>query len=106
MNERDETRLRDMLGEIYRVQEFLEGEDQETFFQNMMLAYAVIRAITIVGEAANHISEQFQQEHPEIPWHNIVGMRNRIVHGYGSTDLKIVWEVATRNLPTLRLTLE
>ena len=56
MNERDETRLRDMRDEIYRVQEFLEGEEKETFFQNTMLAYAVIRAITIVGEAANHVS--------------------------------------------------
>jgi uncharacterized protein with HEPN domain len=40
-------------------------------FQNTMLAYAVVRAITIVGEAANHVSLEFQQAHPEIPWHNV-----------------------------------
>jgi uncharacterized protein with HEPN domain len=101
MNERDRTRLVDMLNEAYQIQEFLGGEDREALSQNTMLAYAVIRAITIVGEAANQTSLEFQLAYPEIPWHNIIGMRNRIVHGYSSVDLDIVWEVATRNLPTL-----
>jgi uncharacterized protein with HEPN domain len=101
MNERDRVRLQDMLAEARRVQEFLADKSHDELLQDTMLSYAVIRAIEIVGEAAAQTSSELQQRHPEIPWRNMIGMRNRIVHGYSSVDLNIVWEVATRNLPTL-----
>lgn len=101
MNERDRTRLYDMLIEAHRVQTFLAGKTRDDLFQDTLLAYAVVRAIEIVGEAAAQTSSEIHQLHPEIPWRNIIGMRNRIVHGYSSVDLNIVWEVATRNQPTL-----
>lgn len=101
MNERDRVRLQDMLAEAHRVQKFLTDKSHDDLLQDTMLSYAVIRAIEIVGEAAAQTSPELQQLHPEIPWRNIIGMRNRIVHGYSSVDLNIVWEVATRNLPTL-----
>jgi uncharacterized protein with HEPN domain len=106
MNERDRTRLEDMLAEAYRVQKFLENKTNDDLFQDTLLAYAVVRAVEIVGEAATQTSVELRQMHPEIPWRNIIGMRNRIVHGYSSLDLNIVWEVATRNLPTLTPLLE
>lgn len=106
MNEREHTRFLDMLTESQRVQEFLAGRQQEELFTDMLLAYAVVRAIGIVGEAASQVSPETRLAYPDVPWRNIIGMRNRIVHGYSSVDWNIVWEVATRNLPALMPILE
>lgn len=71
MNERDRTRLYDMLAEAHRVQKFLKGKTRDDLWQDTLLAYAVIRAIEIVGEAATQCSSEIRQLHPEIPWRNI-----------------------------------
>lgn len=57
--------------------------------------------IQTIGEAASRIAPELRDQHPEIPWKQIVGMRNRIVHDYMNIDADIVWEVVTRNIPTL-----
>ena len=71
-----------------------------------MLQFALVRALEIVGEAAARISEPTRTGHPEIPWTAIIGMRNRLVHGYFDVDLEIVWRTATESLPALIVTLE
>jgi len=61
-----------------------------------MLLFAVVRAIEVLGEAANRISEETHADHAEIPWKAIIGMRNRLIHGYFNINVQIVWETATR----------
>ena len=101
MNEFDETRLQDMLDETRHVAEFIEGHKRDDLDANLMLAYAVVRAIEVIGEAAGRVTEETRLQYPEVMWKNIVGMRNRIVHNYNNVNLDIVWQVASQNLPEL-----
>jgi uncharacterized protein with HEPN domain len=66
-----------------------------------MLLFAVVRAIEILGEAASRISPETQEAAPQVPWRAIVGMRNRLIHGYFETDPAIVWNTATTEIPAL-----
>ncbi len=101
MNEFDETRLRDMLDETRHVAQFIKGRTRSDLDTNMMLAYAVVRAIEVIGEAAARVTEETRQGLVNVEWKNIIGMRNRIVHNYNNVNLDIVWQVASHNLPEL-----
>jgi uncharacterized protein with HEPN domain len=70
------------------------------------LRLALAHLIQIIGEAANHLSDAFQISHPEIPWEDIIGMRNRIVHEYLGIDENLVWDTATQDLEELVQALE
>jgi uncharacterized protein with HEPN domain len=85
---------------------FTSGRTQDDLSADLMLQFALVRALEIVGEAAARVSEPTRTGHPEIPWTAIVGMRNRLVHGYFDVDLEIVWRAATKSLPALISTLE
>jgi uncharacterized protein with HEPN domain len=62
---------------------------------------ALTRRIEIVGEAANQLGESFRQQYSDIPWAQIIGMRNRLIHGYFTLDVQIVWHTATKDMPVL-----
>jgi uncharacterized protein with HEPN domain len=72
----------------------------------MLLGYAVVRAVEIVGEAASRISPETRAVYPQIRWLEIVGMRNRVVHEYSQVDYGIVWQVVKQDLPQLIAALE
>ena len=72
------------------------------FENSRMVQDAVIREIGILGEAARKISLSFQQAHPEIPWADIIGMRNVLIHDYFEVDVKEVWKTIRSDLPVLR----
>lgn len=95
-----------MLYEAQQARRFMSNKRRFDLDSDDLLAYAVVRAIEIVGEAAAHVSLETRMTYPQIPWHNIIGMRNRIVHKYNQVDLNIVWEVVDRNLPGLIVELE
>jgi uncharacterized protein with HEPN domain len=67
---------------------------------------AVIRSLEVIGEAASKISDDFQRDNPEIPWRQIVGMRNRLIHVYFDIDYKVVWQTMKSNIPSLLKMLE
>lgn len=67
-----------------------------------MMYYAIVKNIEIIGEAANMLTQTFQEQHPETPWKMVRGMRNYIVHEYFQIDDIVVWEVVKDNLPELR----
>ena len=102
MNERDLTRLRNMLDAAQKVQSYIDNKTRQSLdADDELLGYAVVRAIEIVGEAASKITPETRAEYPQIEWQNIIGMRNRIVHDYLRVDYDIVWQVVTVNLPEL-----
>jgi len=70
------------------------------------LTFALVRLLEIVGEAAKNISEETRQKHPQIPWREIAGTRNRLIHGYFDVDLDIIWQIMTYDLPSLISELE
>ena len=70
------------------------------------LGLAIIRCLEIVGEAASRVPEPIQKSHPGVPWAQIIGMRNRLVHGYDLVDYDIIWSTITEDLPPLIAQLE
>lgn len=77
-------------------------EGEHTFFTDEKTQDAVIRQISIIGEAASKLPSALKKKYPDIPWQKIVGMRNILVHEYSDVNLKRVWEVVDRDLPVLR----
>ena len=93
--------IKDIATAAERTVRFVRAVDFGGFTSNEEKQWAVFGQIVIMGEAANRLSQDFQTAHPEIPWHKIIGMRNRIVHAYDEIDWDIVWQVATRDVPQL-----
>lgn len=106
MNKNDLVRLRHMLDAAQTALTFAKDRSKSELETDQMFAFAVVRAIEIVGEAASNVSEETRQEYPDIAWKGIRGMRNRIIHGYFDIDYDIVWETVTLRLPDLILALE
>lgn len=85
---------------------FLQKQTRESLDKNRMLALSLVRLIEIVGEAATQVTREFQNLHPEIPWAQIVGMRNRLIHAYFDIDMDRVWKIVNDDLPPLVIKLE
>jgi uncharacterized protein with HEPN domain len=81
--------------------DFVSGLDKTAYEENEQLRLALIYIIQILGEAARQVSPEFKAAHPEISWHEIIGMRHRIVHDYMNVDEDVVWEVVWQDLPRL-----
>jgi uncharacterized protein with HEPN domain len=71
-----------------------------------MLLFAIVRAIEVIGEAASKVTAETQAASPGIPWASIVGMRNRLAHGYFEIDLDVVWKTVTEAVPPLHSSLK
>ena len=69
--------------------------------EQRLLQLALVRLVEIVGEAAGRVSKETQEHHPEIPWAQIVSMRNRLIHGYDFVDYDILWQTIEEDLPPL-----
>jgi len=98
---RDEAYLLDILLAARRACQFLEGVTWEEFLQSELHQNAVMRPLGIIGEAESRVSQETKDEYPEIPWHQMIGMRNRLVHEYFRVDLAAVWETVWTDLPPL-----
>jgi uncharacterized protein with HEPN domain len=106
MNEPDLVRLRHMLDAAKTAASFAAGKTRENLEDDLMLAFALVRAIEIVGEAAARIDKAEQQNYPQIPWKAITGMRNKIVHDYFDIDYDVVWDTVQLRIPELITQLE
>ncbi len=71
-----------------------------------MLVFALMKDVEILGEAASRISKDAQSSAPEIPWANIIGMRNRLIHAYFDINLDILWQTVSKDLPELAAALK
>ncbi|MEI6511878.1 MAG: HepT-like ribonuclease domain-containing protein [bacterium] len=99
--EDDIIRLRHMLDAAVETMEFIEGYARADLEKNAMLSRAITRDIEIIGEAAGKVSTETREHCPALPWESIVGMRNRLIHGYFNVDLDRVWDTVTVDLPIL-----
>jgi uncharacterized protein with HEPN domain len=98
---RDDAYLLDILIAARKVLRYAEGFSWESFQKDGRTQDAVMRNLQIIGEAVRKISDEFRDEHPEIPWGEILGMRNRLVHEYGRIQMEKVWETVVDDVPAL-----
>jgi uncharacterized protein with HEPN domain len=96
---RDDAFALDMLLAAKEIREFTGGVSWERFQTDRMMQHAVVRLIQIIGEASRKTSSEFRQAHSEIPWQEIIGMRNRVVHEYFRIIPDKIWEVFRRTSP-------
>ena len=94
--------LGDILDAINRIEEYTVRVGKESFLDNSMMQDAVMHQIEIIGEASNNISDEFQEEHPELPWMQMRAIRNKIVHDYREVNLEIIWDTVKNDLPILK----
>ena len=99
---REEVYLADLIEAADSIEFFLRNVERDAFLQDDLLRSPVLQKLTIIGEAAVRLPDEFHKRHPEIEWADIVGFRNIAVHSYFSIDWNIVWIAATRDAPTLR----
>ncbi len=99
----DDVTLRQMLVHIEETIALATGRTQEDLDSDRVFFLATLKLVEIVGEAASRVSDSFKAAHSEIPWRQIVGTRNRLVHGYDVVDLNILWEIVSVDFPSLAL---
>ncbi|HEX6977351.1 MAG TPA: DUF86 domain-containing protein [Patescibacteria group bacterium] len=94
--------LEDILTALSEIEEFVKGMSQKDFESDRKTMHAVVRNIEIIGEAARNLPEDFVNKHPELPIHEMITMRNRVVHEYFGIDLNILWQTIVGDLPQLK----
>lgn len=94
--------LEHILESIHNIEQFIEGFTKPMFLKNTEKQSAVIRQIEIIGEAVKNIPPSFREKYPHIPWKDIAGMRDKLLHQYFGVDISMVWKVCKENIPELK----
>lgn len=94
--------IQHIIENITDIESFSKGITQEEFFKDALRQNAIIRSIEVIGEAAKNLPSAFKKKHPAIPWKDITGMRDKLIHNYFGVDLKTVWKVVKEDLPKLK----
>ena len=102
MSKRDASLLlQDMRESMQKIARYVAGMDRAAFLADDKTVDAVVRNVEIIGEASKQMPEEFKTRYSQVPWQQMAGMRNRIVHDYAGVDLELVWDVVTKSLPVL-----
>jgi uncharacterized protein with HEPN domain len=95
-----------MLDHAKEASELVKDKTRADLDSDRLLNLALVRLLEIVGEAAHFVSKEDQARYVELPWAQIVALRNRLIHGYDSVDFDILWQIVTQDLPPLIAILE
>ena len=93
--------MRQMRDYVRRAHEMASGRSRADLVSDHMFELALTRLVEIIGEAATRVSLSTRKKHEQIPWADIVGMRNRLIHGYDMVDLDLLWGTVEIDLPSL-----
>jgi uncharacterized protein with HEPN domain len=102
----DKVRLRHMLDAAREAISFSSDKSRSALDSDRMLVLALVKDIEMIGEAASRVSEETQTAYSDIPWPELIGMRNRLIHAYFDINLDIVWQTVVEDLPALLSKLE
>jgi uncharacterized protein with HEPN domain len=94
--------LKDILEGISRIEEYKAGKTQREFLQDHLVQDAVMRRLEVIGEATKNIPEDMRANYPDVPWRQIAGLRDVLIHGYFGVNLGRVWLVVENDLPRLK----
>ena len=101
--EKDDTLyLQHVLDAINTIEEYLMDVNEENFKATRLLQDGTIRQIEIIGEAVKYVSKDIRKAYPDIPWQDIAGMRDKLIHHYFGVDIEKVWDTAQEDLPVLK----
>ena len=103
---KDKGRLEHIISAINNVLEYTNGISHDEMLANKILCHAVAYNVQIVGEAVYRLSTEFKENHNEIPWRDVVGMRHILVHDYYTVDLEVLWNVVQEDLPPFKQLIE
>ncbi len=102
MKKGDTAYLRHILDAISRIEEYTKGIEYEDFMENHLIQDGVIRQIEIIGEATKRLSDEIREKQPNIPWKDMAGMRDKLIHDYLGVDIDAVWDTVERDIPLLK----
>lgn len=102
----DQFYIDNILQSINRINSYISGKDHNAFINDLIIQDAVVRQLEIIGEATKRISPDFRNNNPEIPWADMAGMRDILIHDYIDVDFDIVWKTATESIPALKTLLK
>jgi len=106
MRKDDRIRLQHMLDAANEALGFIQGKNRSDLDTNRMLVLSLVKELEIIGEPTNKVSTETRSQSSDIPWQDISGMRNRLIHAYFDVDLDVVWSTVTKDLPSLKALLE
>lgn len=92
----------DILISISNTEEYIKGLSFEDFSNDQKTVDAVVRNLEIIGEAARNIGQAFAEKHSELPWSEMISMRNKVIHEYIAVDLEILWKTINEDFPKLK----
>jgi len=99
---KDKAYLKDILDAISDIEVFIGNINEAEFYKNKEKKYAVVRALEIIGEAAKNLSKEARSKHKEIPWKEMAGMRDKLIHWYFGIKWELVWETVKNKIPELK----
>jgi len=94
--------LQDILDAMDKAEEFIGTMNCQEFMEDNKTAYAVIRCFEIIGEAAKKISPSLRKRYPAIPWKNLTGMRDKLIHDYIGVSFEMVWRTVKEDIPAVK----
>ena len=91
-----------IINSINRILDYISGKDREAFEADLVTQDAVVRQLEVIGEATKRVSKELRSKNPDIPWSDMAGMRDVLIHDYIDVDLGVVWKTASEDVPNLK----
>jgi uncharacterized protein with HEPN domain len=98
--------IRKLIEYIDKIFKYTDGVEMRAFSENSMMLEACVFCLSQMGELVNNMDDEFKEEHRNIPWENIAGLRNRIVHDYEGVKVLLIWDIIKNDIPDIEVQLE